>query len=265
MEEKRYTIYMHRNKINNKVYIGQTSRDMMERWKERNYGYNDYFRKSINKYGSENFDHIILHENLSRDEANEYEQFYISKYNSMNKDYGYNVMPGGHNTEFTLENYTAFLEKTRITHNKKIVGRNIKTLEFIYYNSITDAAKDIGICVSAISNNCNKRIKSAKGYVWRFIEDKDELTDDFVRNIHTVSEETRDKLKKANAGFYPEDAIKAKSRAVKGTNIKTGEIVFFDTCSAAEKYFNIATSNVSQVCKGKKHSAKGYIWEYINE
>ena len=46
------TIYLHRNKINNKVYIGQTIQPVENRWKNGN-GYKtcSYFYNAIQKYG----------------------------------------------------------------------------------------------------------------------------------------------------------------------------------------------------------------------
>lgn len=51
-----YTIYMHRNKINGKSYIGQTFQKPEERWKN-GAGYKSctYFYAAIQKYGWNNF------------------------------------------------------------------------------------------------------------------------------------------------------------------------------------------------------------------
>ena len=32
MSEKKWTIYLHKNKVNGKVYIGQTCQDVLKRW-----------------------------------------------------------------------------------------------------------------------------------------------------------------------------------------------------------------------------------------
>lgn len=70
-----YKIYMHKNKINNKIYIGQTKQSLNSRFKNGN-GYQScpLFFRAIKKYGWENFEHIILEENISSLEvANERE------------------------------------------------------------------------------------------------------------------------------------------------------------------------------------------------
>ena len=52
-------IYKITNKINNKVYIGQTCRDLQTRWREHkskaNCEYNNHLYNAMTKYGAENF------------------------------------------------------------------------------------------------------------------------------------------------------------------------------------------------------------------
>ena len=63
---KKYVIYMHRNKINNKVYVGQTRDELNRRFKS-GYGYrtSPHFFAAIKKYGWDNFELIVLEENLT--------------------------------------------------------------------------------------------------------------------------------------------------------------------------------------------------------
>ena len=61
-----YTIYIHRNKINNKAYIGQTCNDPKKRWENGNgYKKQPHFYNAIQKYGWDGFEHIIWGENLT--------------------------------------------------------------------------------------------------------------------------------------------------------------------------------------------------------
>ena len=48
-----YIVYQHKNKINNKIYIGITSRTPQERWGKQgcNYKTSPYFYNAIQKYG----------------------------------------------------------------------------------------------------------------------------------------------------------------------------------------------------------------------
>lgn len=94
------TIYMHKNKINNKCYIGQTVKNPPEkRWQGKGSGYtnkNTKFFRAIWKYGWDNFEHIILEENIKNlTEANEKEKYWIAYYNATDKNKGYNCTTGG--------------------------------------------------------------------------------------------------------------------------------------------------------------------------
>ena len=99
-----WLIYCHLNKINGKRYIGLTkhSTNLEKRWRG-GLGYlnnhHKVFSAAIEKYGWENFDHIILETNLkSLEEANVREQYWISYYHSYVGDpqcWGYNSTMGG--------------------------------------------------------------------------------------------------------------------------------------------------------------------------
>lgn len=91
-----YTVYIHKNKINNKIYVGQTCQDLAARWKNGN-GYQlcTAFYRAIQKYGWDNFEHIIIATKLTKEEADIQEQKLIALYKSNNKKYGYNIRAGG--------------------------------------------------------------------------------------------------------------------------------------------------------------------------
>lgn len=96
-------IYIAKNTLNNKCYIGQTTQDF-NKYKKSHIrramsmleGNNRIFYRAIRKYGKDVFIWIILEDNIS-DELELYnkEQFYIEKYNSTNIDSGYNMTTGG--------------------------------------------------------------------------------------------------------------------------------------------------------------------------
>lgn len=93
--ENNYTVYMHKNKINGKVYIGITKQKINSRWRKGK-GYKECkFRNAIDKYGWDNFEHIILFEHLSKESACNKEMELIKKYNSNDRNFGYNVSTGG--------------------------------------------------------------------------------------------------------------------------------------------------------------------------
>lgn len=91
-------IYKITNKLNNKVYIGQTQKPFEDRIRQhvqeaqRGGGY--YIHAAIRKYGWENFTAEVIAETNNLDTLNELEIFYIQKYNS--DQIGYNLAPGGY-------------------------------------------------------------------------------------------------------------------------------------------------------------------------
>ena len=93
-----YTVYNHKNKLNNKLYIGITNqRPPQNRWKKEGSGYKSspHFYSAIQKYGWDNFEHNILFENLTREEACNKEKELIAEYNTTNNRFGYNMTTGG--------------------------------------------------------------------------------------------------------------------------------------------------------------------------
>ena len=93
---KNWVVYAHKNKINKKIYIGITGQKPERRWRNgQGYKTSTYFYNAIQKYGWDNFEHIILQFNLTQQEAEEKEKYYIQKYNTLNDTYGYNIKKGG--------------------------------------------------------------------------------------------------------------------------------------------------------------------------
>ena len=92
-----YTVYQHKNKINGKIYIGITSQKPEDRWGSQgcNYKSSPHFYSAIQKYGWNNFEHNILFTGLTKEQACLKEQELIKKYNSMNREFGYNSTSGG--------------------------------------------------------------------------------------------------------------------------------------------------------------------------
>ena len=147
---KNYTLYIHINKINNKCYVGITNRKPEIRWGLNGNGYKNQpkFYNAIQKYGWDNFYHIILFSNLSQNEALTLETEHIQKYNSIKN--GYNILLKG------IQSYP---------RNKPIYCKNLNKI----YSSIKEASLDLHIDSSAIIENCKGRRSPIKGndfYYW---------------------------------------------------------------------------------------------------
>lgn len=95
-EDKRWCVYMHTNKINNKKYIGKTCQKPEYRWNNgQGYKGSPHFYRAILKDGWENFTHEILADGLSAEDACEMEKLLIQKYDTTNRQNGYNLTSGG--------------------------------------------------------------------------------------------------------------------------------------------------------------------------
>lgn len=142
-------IYIIKNTINSKVYIGQTRTSVEQRWKEhlRHAQYGDQvINKAMRKYGINKF-YIETLEICSIELLDYREMYYIELYNSTDKSKGYNVSIGGNtprfkrktlsisdlvdlyvNKQFTLEDIASKFEVSRyiISSELKNAGVNIR-------------------------------------------------------------------------------------------------------------------------------------------
>ena len=105
--ERIYKVYKHTlpmsvsGKENDMVYIGITCQEKAHyRWGRNGIKYknNIYFYRAIQKYGWENFEPVILKDNIETvEDANIWEDYFITLFDSNNPDIGYNLNRGGNN------------------------------------------------------------------------------------------------------------------------------------------------------------------------
>ena len=88
--EEKMVIYKTTNLINNKIYIGQDSKNNPEYL-----GSGAIIKKAIKKYGKENFKKEIIDWADNKKDLNNKEIFWIKEYNSTNHFIGYNITEGG--------------------------------------------------------------------------------------------------------------------------------------------------------------------------
>lgn len=183
-----FCVYMHVNKANGKRYIGITSDDPLKRWANgRGYYRNKHFSDAIDKYGWNNFEHIILFSGLTKEEACEIERFQIQKYQTQDKTKGYNLTDGGEHFRHSEES------KRLMSRNRMGLGRKKRTPEQIahikaahaggadakrvicidtgeVFRCINDAARAKGINKKGISGCCRGVLhyNTAGGLRWKF-------------------------------------------------------------------------------------------------
>lgn len=125
-DDNAYCIYIHKHKVNGKVYVGM-SNNVARRWKFNGLEYkpsekekqNRPFWNAIKKYGFDAFEHIIIETGLTFEEAIEKEKHYIQLYNAIDKKFGYNVSPGGNGGRIYLEHPRGFKGKSQSEFQKQ--------------------------------------------------------------------------------------------------------------------------------------------------
>lgn len=110
-------IYKITNKLNGKVYIGQTTRSLAARIYEHIHNHSRV-GKDIVKYGRDNFDISVIDNAKTKEELDDLEIFWIAWYNSTQN--GYNILRGGKATKDELKMINKLgLNKPRKRHNKR--------------------------------------------------------------------------------------------------------------------------------------------------
>ena len=88
-----YTVYRHITP-SGKSYIGITSKSVEKR-KRWGYRKNPYMTAAVKKYGWTNIETEILAEDVTLDEANLLETYYIASFETQDRKHGYNICDGG--------------------------------------------------------------------------------------------------------------------------------------------------------------------------
>ena len=121
-------IYKITNKLNNKVYIGQTIQKPIERFYQHcakkcdKYILNMVIHKAIFKYGKDNFTFEVIEE-VPRQQLNEREEYWIKYYNSYTD--GYNSTKGGQkgNKPFKNIDNKAIIEQYQQGKSLRTIGK----------------------------------------------------------------------------------------------------------------------------------------------
>lgn len=239
-------IYETTNLINGKSYVGQHKGSPSDGY----LGSGVALKAAIKKYGRENFERQILEE-VTEENVNEREIYYIQKRKSEGKA-EYNIALGGQPTlnpfaYLSEERVTQIKEKMSKSRKGKISGSAYHTWELksphktgvsqrdkipvkcltdgLEFESMSSAAEYYDIDLSSLSKVCLGKRKTVAGKQFEFINEK-----------HDCSFE---KIKKVRCGNK-----------------------IFNSVREAAKFYNIDSSSITKVCKGKRRSVGGLIFEY---
>lgn len=133
-------IYKLTNKINGKIYVGQTSKTILKRWKDHIFiakgGKQKYpafsaIHAAIVKYGEENFDIQEIDTASNLDELNEKEMYWIAQFKKISKLYNLNNGGGGNTGHIVSDSTRQKLSITKSGTNNSFYGKkhSLETLQ----------------------------------------------------------------------------------------------------------------------------------------
>lgn len=272
-----YYVYMHVSP-SGKRYVGITQ-DYIKRWR-KGLGYydNKYFYNAIQKYGWDNFEHIIIAENLSLDDAAKMEIELIAKYKSNDREYGYNHAEGGVvNRGYKLSEETR--KKLSESHKGISNSNKGKKLSEEHRQKLSDSAKryhETHEFVSPMkgkhhSEDTKRRMSNAhKGKI------SGENNPHYGKHL---SEEHRRKISESNKGrCFSDEHRKHLSESLKGKPSNRSNVVIqyslnneyiqkFNNVAEAERITGISKGAIYHAVKGntKGNISNGFIWRYEKE
>jgi len=155
MENNTYCVYKHTCKENGKMYVGISSNAPETRW-NHGFGYqtNSVFWGEIVAYGWTNFEHMIIAENLSEQEARLIEDILVRELELTDSENGYNQNKGN------IATYREMEAKTIPATNSERYGRRGHPVYFDgkVYLTIRAFAQDNGIDEVAAAQYLNPNV-----------------------------------------------------------------------------------------------------------
>jgi len=246
-QNNNWTVYIHTCKVNQKSYVGITSKPPNIRWKNGEGYKTQIFYRAIQKYGWDNFIHKIIATNLTEQAAKQMEILLIDRLKTLITQNGYNVSTGG-------GGFNGIKEKA----NKAARAKKSKpvcqyTLNFelvdIYFNA-NEAHQKTGIDRKSINSCCNGKLKTAGGYIWVFNSNRQVFLDNkeaIIDNIQT--DKNKDNFGKTVYQFDRQFNFISKYLSIHD----------------AAKAVNARHCNISKACRGELKTSHGYIWRFEND
>ena len=260
-EQPNYLVYIHKNKINNKVYIGQTHQLPYQRWGKNGNGYktSPHFYRAIQKYGWNNFQHIIVKDHLTAEEADKLEMKLIQQYNSIDNDYGYNMRLGGEHgfyyTEEQKKQLSSLLKKNSHNHKNARKVRCKETNDI--FGTVADAQR------WANTSHIFDVLAGKRQYAGRNPITGDKLSWEYASQDSKITIICKEKIDSP----FP----KLENGIIKVVCVNTGR-EFFSMKQAANWCGLKDTSNIGRCCKGLRETAGTHPqtkerlkWKYANE
>lgn len=165
-----HIVYLIINKINQKKYIGISTKTFYERYHRKRWTQavtNRYLKRAIKKYGFENFEVYLLEANVNNlNKLNELEISYIKNFDCLVPN-GYNFLQGGELRNHNIKSRET-MAKTRRPEGYKF--KNHKTGEIVFVQHLKVFCDTYGLKESNMCSVANKRSK--RHSVWTLPETK---------------------------------------------------------------------------------------------
>ena len=262
-------IYRILNKINGKVYIGQ-SIDIFRRLTEHrnhlvnNIHENKHLQSAWNKYGEKNFKFEIAEECLY-EYLTEREQYWIDYYGGMNSKNNYNKRDASSKGELSEESKNkisqAHLGKHLSEETKRKISIAGKGKKFTQ-EQIAKISKSNKITCNSEKEVTRRKLSAKKQ--WENLEYRELMTNLWKGKHHT--EETKQKMKENHADVSSKNnPMYGKGKKVCMIDPNINEIIkIFPSVLQAANETNNCHNNIRNYCS-KDKTLNGYKWRYINE
>ena len=272
-------IYKITNKLNGKIYIGQ-SINIEQRWKQhhqetKNGNKNTKLYLAMRKYGIENFIFEVL-EQCSKDELNDREIYWIKKYDSFKN--GYNMTPGGNEPSkinpqiiYSLWDSGLSFGQICVQLKKEISRATIYKYLSSYIGYSPNESRHRGGIIASQKNNNRKKVKQYD--LWgNFIEEYDSFV--LASQKTGVSKDLIGKAvngKQLQAGGYQWLVSGTPKDLTKRMRLRFGVIQYslsgielkrFATIQQAAIAMKCDSTAIAKVCKHQRKTSCGYKWEY---
>ena len=261
-----YCVYIHINKINGKMYVGQTiyGDNPNRRWENgEKYKGSPSFYSAIQKYGWDNFDHEIIASKLTKIEADNFEKTLIKELKTQSKKYGYNICDGG-NTNNSMngrrlsEEIKQKIRETKIGENNPMYGISLcseKNGMYGKHHSKETREKLRQIFSGEGNPNYGKQMsEKQKQKISESRKGKYSGENSYMYGkMHSY--ETRKKIGEAHRGGK---AVNAKP--VVQLDDYDNFIKEWDCMATAWKTLGICRVSIANCLKGKQKHAGGYRW-----
>ena len=294
-------VYVFLNKVNNKIYIGQSKNILFRRY---NYKYEEWFKMSTNerlrralkKNEMRDFKVSILGAFLTKMQRDQLECFYIRKFKSNDPGFGYNITKGGDGYSKNHYSGRKFLKRGVEIHGDKynynlVVYKGHKVRVKIVCNRCgktftqtpskhTSFKAGCKACVE-VDNGIRKRLTFEEFVAASRIKHGNEYTyfkEAYVKNVtktKTLHNKCQNiffqtpKSHKRGRGCHKCFQAPNYGRAVKSTNLLSGVTETFESASRAAKelrsrgYTGISPTSISRVCNGERSYCYGFSWKYV--